>query len=76
MVELKGYYNEEYLHRLLYDGKISRLEYIYHHSEERKMIFLDYCHEHGLPITEVSAEQFMQYELEEEEREMQSAESE
>lgn len=76
MVELKGYYNEEYLHRLLYDGKISRLEYIYHHSEERKMIFLDYCHEHGLPITEVSAEQFMQHELEEEEREMQSAESE
>lgn len=76
MIELEGYYNEEYLHRLLYDGKISRLEYIYHHSEERKMIFLDYCHEHGLPVTEASAEQFMQHELEEQEREMQSAESE
>lgn len=75
MIALEGYYNEEYLHRLLYDGQISRLEYIYHHSEDRKTAFLDYCHEHGLPVTEASAEQFMQYELEEEEREMQSAES-
>lgn len=75
MIALEGYYNEEYLHRLLYDGQISRLEYIYHHSEERKTAFLDYCHKRGLPVTEASAEQFMQHELEEEEREMQSAES-
>ena len=74
MIRLEGFYKEEYLHRLLYDGQISRLEYIYHHSEEKKAAFLDYCHEHGLPVTEDSAEQFMQYELKQEEKEMQSAE--
>ena len=67
MINLEGFYSEEYLHRLLYEGEISRLEYIYHHSEERKQAFLNYCVEHKLPVTETSAEQFMQYELEQEE---------
>ena len=70
MRALEGYYNEQYLHRLLYDGEISRLEYIYHHSEERKMAFLNYCRDHKMAVTEASAEQFMQYELQQEEKEM------
>ena len=35
MAELNGYYNEEVLQELLYNKKITTLEYVYHHSKER-----------------------------------------
>ena len=46
---LKGFYNEDILDDLLFEGKICRLEYIYHHSQERIDDYKQYCQRRGLP---------------------------
>ena len=58
MANLKGFYNEEVLEELLFDSKITRLEFIYHHSQERIDDFKAYCQKRGLQEDEASAESF------------------
>ena len=60
-MELQGYYNEAVLGEMLAKGDISRLEYIYHHSEEMKDDYADFCKQKDLQQTEESAGQFMEY---------------
>lgn len=55
---LNGFYNEETLEQLLYEGKITRLEYIYHHSQEMKDEFSDFCRQNNLEENDESAEKF------------------
>ena len=66
-MELQGFYNEQVLNELLYDGKITQLEYIYHHSEERIAEYEEYCERRKLPENEDSADAFTKYLLKREE---------
>lgn len=67
MLPLKGFYKEETLQELLFKGNISRLEYIYHHSQERIDNFKDYCQKRGLQEDETAASNYMDYLLKQEE---------
>ena len=40
--KLEGFYNEDVLDELLEEGKITNLDYIYHHSEEMKSNYAEY----------------------------------
>lgn len=68
MVELKGYFSEEVLDEMLFDGTIGRMEYIFHHSEAMKNEFLDYCKQNSLPVDDESAEKFFDHRLKKEEQ--------
>ena len=67
MADLEGFYNEEVLDQLLYDGTISRLEYIYHHSPEMIGEYKKFCQENKLPEDEDSANKFQDWLLKAEE---------
>lgn len=67
MLELKGFYKEETLEELLYKGNISRLEFIYHHSQERIDDFKMYCQKRGLQEDEAAAEQYSDFILQRQE---------
>ena len=67
-MDLEGFYSEEYLDELVYEGKITRLEYIYHHSQEMIDEFKDYCSQNGLKEDETAANKFMDWQLEQEEK--------
>ena len=69
MKELKGFYNEEVLEEMLYKGEISRLEFIYHHSQKRIDDYKAYCQKKGLQEDEESAEAFADFLLRREEKE-------
>ena len=68
MTGLQGFYNEEVLQELLYNGQITRLEYIYHHSQDRIDDFKYYCEKRGLQETEETAEAYNGYLLKREEK--------
>ena len=61
MTELKGFYNEDVLEELLYNGEITRLEYIYHHSQERIDDFKMYCQKRELHENEAAAEAYSEF---------------
>lgn len=63
MKELQGYFNEEVLQKLLYEGEIDHLTFVYHHSENKKNAFVHYCHEKGIPQDDTAAQQFIKDEL-------------
>ena len=69
-VKLEGFYSEDVLDGLLDEGKISHLEYIYHHSEELKNDFAKYCSEGDNPVeqNEESAGAFLAMHYEEREK--------
>lgn len=67
MTKLQGFYNEDVLEELLYNGEITRLEFIYHHSQERKDDFKSYCQKRGMQENEAAAEAFCKYLLKREE---------
>lgn len=67
MLKLIGFYKEETLEELLYKGNISRLEFIYHHSQERINDYKAYCANHKLAENEESAEKYTDSLLTEEE---------
>ena len=67
MTELKGFYNEEVLDGMLYDGRIGKTEYIFHHSEEMKEAFMEFCRIKGLDIDDDTADIFFQDRLKKEE---------
>ena len=61
MGNLNGFYNEEVLEELLFKGKITRLEFIYHHSQERIDDFKAYCQKRGLQENEAAAEAYSDF---------------
>ena len=66
--ELEGYHSEESLQKMLHNGEIDHLQYVCHHSEERKMAFVSFCGERGLPVDDKAAQQFVEYQLNQEEK--------
>ena len=68
MIELKGFYDVNVLQELLYNEKITWMEYIYHHSQEKIDAFNEFCREKGLQENEESASAFCDYELKCEEK--------
>ena len=67
-MELKGYYNERTLDELLQEGKICRLEYIYHHSAEMRRDFSDFCLKESLQQNDKAAEAFHESRLRQKEK--------
>lgn len=61
MITLEGFYNQETLEELLFNGDISRLEYIYHHSQERIDDYKAYCQKRGVREDEASAEAYSDF---------------
>ena len=61
MGNLNGFYNEEDLEELLFKGEITRLEFIYHHSQERIDDFKAYCQKRGLQEDEAAAEAYSDF---------------
>ena len=61
MGNLNGFYNEEVLEKLLFKGEITRLEFIYHHSQERIDDFKAYCQKRGLQEDEAAAEAYSDF---------------
>ena len=57
--KLVGFYNEDVLDELLEEGKITNLDYIYHHSEEMKSDYAEYCGEDKLEQNEETAGAFL-----------------
>ena len=57
--KLEGFYNEDVLDELLEEGKITNLDYIYHHSEEMKSNYAEYCSEDKLEQNEETAGAFL-----------------
>ena len=66
--KLEGFYNEDVLDELLEEGKITNLDYIYHHSEEMKSNYAEYCGEDKLEQNEETAGAFLAKVYEERER--------
>lgn len=66
-MKLEGFYNEETLNVMLEQGEVNALEYVYHHSEEKKAEYEEYCRQHGLHQNEESAHTFLEYSLKKEE---------
>lgn len=67
-MNLEGFYNENVLEELLFNEEISRLEFIYHHSQERIDEYKEYCQKRKLKEDEKSAEAFYDYLLRREEK--------
>lgn len=61
MTELNGFYNENVLEELLYNDKITLLEAIYHHSQERIDDFKAYCQKRNLQEDEAAAEAYYDF---------------
>lgn len=66
-MKLEGFYNEETLEQLLFDENITRLEYIYHHSQEMIDEYKEFCKQNGLEENEESANKFQDWQLQKEE---------
>ena len=62
------FYGQDVLSQLLYEEKITGLDYVTHQSEERTNQFKEYCTRFGVHENEESAGTFMNYLLREEER--------
>ena len=67
MSELEGFYNEDVLEELLFNNKISTLEYIYHHSQEKIDDFKKYCQRRVTDETEEAAKAYCNFLLKREE---------
>lgn len=68
MVKLEGFYNDETLKPMLYNGEITTLDYVYHQSEQMKQQYITYCQERGLEQNEKSAQTFLEWSLNQEEK--------
>ena len=66
--DLEGFYSEEILQEMLHKDEIDFLTYVTHHSEERKIGFINFCAERGLSDDERAAQQFVEYRLNQEEK--------
>ena len=62
------FYSQDELAQMLYDGKISGIDYVTHQSEERTNQFKEYCAKRAVPENEESAGSYLNHILREEER--------
>ncbi len=62
------FYNPSELARMLYDEKISGLDYVTHQSEEQTRDFKEYCARRAVPENEESSGNYLNHLLREEER--------
>lgn len=65
---LEGFYSENELQEMLHNGDINHLQYVCHHSEGRKIAFVSFCGERGLSADDKAAQQFVEYQLNQEEK--------
>lgn len=68
MADLNGFYNVEELEEKLYNGEISRKEFIEHHSEEWIEDFKKFCKGKNIPEDDDAAEKYFAHRLEQEEK--------
>ena len=59
MITLKGFYNINILQKMLYEGQITRLDYVMHHTEEDRQALLDFCQERKIEADDDAAGQYM-----------------
>ena len=69
MVKLEGFYNDDTLKPMLHNSEITTLDYVYHQSEQLKEQYIDYCKKRGLQQNEKSAQTFLEWSLNLEEKE-------
>lgn len=62
------FYGQDVLSQLLYEEKITGLDYVTHQSEERTNQFKEYCTRRAVPENEESAGNFLNHLLCEEEK--------
>ena len=62
------FYSQDELDQMLYDGKISGIDYVTHQSEETTHDFKKYCARRAITENEESAGNYLNYLLREEER--------
>ena len=62
------FYSQGELAQMLYDGKISGIDYVTHQSEENTAKFKEYCTRRAVPENEESAGNYLNHILREEER--------
>ena len=65
--ELKGFYGEQKLAEMVYKGEITRLQYVWHNTEQMRLDFINFCSRKGLEKNEAAAMLFMESLLTEEE---------
>lgn len=58
MTELRDFYNEEDLDKMLYEGEITHLQYVQHHSQQMKDDFEEFCRKNDLEENEEAANKF------------------
>ena len=68
MEQLKGFYNDDTLKEKLHKGEITTLDYVTHQSEQMKQDFVEYCKEKNLQQNEQSAQSFLDWSLNQEEK--------
>lgn len=67
-MESKTFVDISTLEKQLYDGEISRLEFISRHSQEWIDDFERFCKEKNIPEDDNAAEKYFAYRLEQEEK--------
>ena len=68
MVKLEGFYNDDTLKPMPHNGEITTLDHVYHQSEQIKQQYIEYCQKRGLQQDEKSAQTFMEWSLNQEEK--------
>ena len=63
MINLKGFYNINILQKMLYEGQITHLDYVMHHTEEDKQAFLDFCKDEKIEADNDAAQRFLKKQL-------------
>lgn len=61
MILENRYYDEVTLYEMLHNRQISWLDFVRHHSPEKKEEYEEYCRERALPETPETAEAFEKY---------------
>ena len=62
------FYGQDVLSQLLYEEKITGLDYVTHQSEEQTRDFKEYCARRAVPENEESSGNYLNHLLREEER--------
>ena len=68
-MELQGYYPEESLIEWIQNGDITKRQFHFHHSLERRRAFVEFCERSHLEMNDDAATQFDEYLLRKEELE-------
>ena len=60
-MELQGYYPEETLIEWIQNEEITKAQFHFHHSLERRRDFVEFCEREHLELSEDAADQFEAY---------------